>query len=141
MKLLWLRRLFLLLIAVASLYAAARNLSSTFELGAVNVDPVAQWEERFEPLSARLPFVRGVVGYVSDADVPGSEFDSANDAGEYVLTQYAVAPIIIVRGSDQEWLIANLNQASFGRWQSEHGADWELVSQGAGLYLLRRLGS
>ena len=44
-----------------------------------------------------------MIGYISDSDVPGAAYDAANDEGEYILTQYALAPIIIVRGTDQEW--------------------------------------
>jgi hypothetical protein len=107
MTILWLRRIFLGLIAAASLYASLQNLSSTVELGSLSEDPVAHWELRFARLKEELPFVRGVVGYISDSDVPGAAFDAANDEGEYILSQYALAPIIIV-GNPPEWNIANL---------------------------------
>ena len=140
MKLAWVERIFLVLLATASLYAAAANLASSSALGRLDVDPVADWEKRFTPFRERLPFVRGFVGYISDADVPGAEFDAANDSGEYVLSQYALAPIIIVRGADLEWNLANLSRDGFKRWQALHAESFELVLQQNGLYLLRRIG-
>ena len=68
---------------------------------------------RFAPVRGALPFVRGVIGYISDSDVPGADFNAANDEGEYILTQYALAPIVLVRGTDQEWNLANLSRESF----------------------------
>ncbi len=138
MKLAWVHRMFLVLIAAASLYAAAGNLASSPALGRLDEDPVADWEKRFIPIRKGLPFVRGVVGYISDSDVPGAEFSPVNDAGEYVLTQYSLAPIILVRGVDQEWNLANLNPDSFERWQSLNGNNFELLVQQGGIYLLHR---
>jgi hypothetical protein len=138
MRILWLRRIFLGLIAAASLYASLQNLSSTAELGSISEDPVAQWELRFGRLKGELPFVRGVVGYISDSDVPGAAFDAANDEGEYILTQYALAPIIIVRGADQEWNVANLSQEAFDLWSARDGGGFEISPLGSGLYLLSR---
>lgn len=140
MRFAWIRRLFLVLIAAASMYAAAQNLIATAELGSLQDDPVADWERRFASIREHLPFVRGIIGYISDSDVPGAAFDAANDEGEYILTQYALAPIIITRGADQEWNLANLTRQSFDRWWSAHGSHFEVVLQGSGLYLLRRIG-
>jgi len=141
MKILWLQRILLVLIAAASLYASARNLSATADLGRITEDPVADWEVRFEPLRARLPFVRGVVGYLSDSRVPGASYDKANDEGEYILTQYALAPIIIVWGTDQEWNVANLSVEAYRLWSTQEHAEFDIRPIGSGLYLLHRIGN
>ena len=141
MRFAWGQRLFVVLIAAVSLYAAAQNLVATSDLGSLQDDPVADWERRFGPVRERLPFVRGVIGYISDSDVPGAAFDAANDEGEYILTQYALAPIVIVRGTDQEWNLANLTRDSFDRWRAAHATGFEVVWQQNGLYLLRRTGN
>lgn len=141
MKILWLQRILLGLIAAASLYSSARNLSSTAELGSITEDPVADWETRFEPLRERLPFVRGVVGYISDADVPGITYDSADDMGEYVLTQYALAPIIIIRGTDQEWNVANLSAEAYRLWSMQEHPAFDVRPLGNGIQLLHRTGN
>ena len=136
----WLQRLALGLIVLASVAASIQNLLATRSLGSVSDDPVADWEKRFEPIRARLPFKRGVVGYISDASVPGMPYDAANDEGEYVLTQYALAPIIIVKGTNQEWNIANLDRAAFAAWQQANGGTFDVTPFKGGLYLLHRRG-
>ena len=141
MNIKWLQRGILGLIVLASLYASVQNLISTKDLGSTSDDPVADWDKRFEPLKAQLPFKRGVVGYISDSSVPGASFNSANDQGEYVLTQYAMAPIIIVKGTDLEWNIANLSRQSYELWSKSHQGKFEVTPFKGGLYLLHRIGT
>src|SRR5512146_451875 len=129
----WLQRLALGLIVLASLAASIQNLLATRSLGSVADDPVADWEKRFEPIRAHLPFRRGLVGYISDSSVPGITYDAANDEGEYVLTQYALAPIIIVKGTDQEWNIANLDRAGFEAWEKTNTSGFEVIPFKGGL--------
>ena len=141
MSILWLRRVFVGLIAAASLYASIQNLISTRELGSISEDPVAQWEVRFSRLKRQLPFDRGVVGYISDSDVSGAAYDAANDEGEYILTQYALAPVIIVRGTDQKLNVANLSQEALQLWSARNQGEFEILPLGSGLYLLSRNGN
>lgn len=141
MKINWLQRLALGLIVLASLAASIQNLLATRSLGSTTDDPVADWEKRFTPIEARLPFKRGVVGYISDSSVPGMPYDAANDEGEYVLTQYALSPIIIVKGTNEEWNIANLDRAAFEAWDKTNGGKFDVIPFKGGLYLLHRLGN
>ena len=141
MKMKWFQRGMIVLLVLASLYASLQNLISTKDLGSVSDDPVADWEKRFTPLKEQLPFQRGVVGYISDSDVPGASYDAANDEGEYVLTQYVLAPVIIKRGTDQEWNIANLDRQAFDLWSRSNGAGFEVTPFKGGLYLLHRIGN
>jgi hypothetical protein len=134
----WLQRIFILLVAAVCLYASIQNLVATRSLGSVNDDPVADWEKRFGPIKERLPFRRGVVGYISDSSVPGATYDAANDEGEYVLTQYVMAPIIIVKGTNQEWNIANLDHQAFDLWSKSNRTKFQVTALKGGLYLLHR---
>lgn len=140
MVLSWLRRGMLVLILLGSLYASVRNLLSTPSLGSPADDPVADWERRFAPLKRDLPFVRGFVGYISDSSIPGITTDLANDQGEYVLTQYVMAPIIILKGTDQEWNIGNLSPQAYRAWSLNHQGTFDVKSFTGGLYLLHRIG-
>ena len=137
----WLQRGVVVLIVLASLYASIWNLISTKDFGSVNDDPVADWEIRFGPLKEKLPFKRGVVGYISDSSIPGVSFNAANDEGEYVLTQYALAPIIIVKGTDQEWNIANLDRDAYAVWSKTNQGQFEVIPFKDKLYLLHRIGN
>ncbi len=137
----WLQRLFLVLLVAIGLYASVRNLLSTRDLGSTSDDPVADWEKRFTPIKQRLPFERGVVGYISDSSIPGVSYDAANDEGEYVLTQYVMSPIVIVKGTDQEWDIANLSRPAFALWSRANAGKFEVTAYKGGLYLLHRNGN
>ena len=135
----WLGRVVVAIFVLAGLYTSAQNLLSTQDLGSANDDPVADWAQRFVKLKAALPFERGLVGYISDADVPGISFNAPNDEGEYVLTQYAMAPVIIRRGTVQTWNVANLSGPAYAAWSEDHAADFEITRFGSGIYLLHRV--
>ena len=135
----WLQRGLLVLMVAASLVASVENLISTKTLGSIGDDPVADWEKRFVPIKERLPFRRGVVGYISDSSIRGVPFDPANDEGEYVLTQYVMAPIIIVKGTNQEWNIARLDPQGFRAWSLTNGGKFEVTPFKGGVYLLHRI--
>ena len=135
----WFQRVLLALIIVISLFASVKNLISTKELGSLTDDPVADYEKRFEPLKAKLPFQRGVVGYISNSDVPGAGFDAANDEGEYVLVQYVMSPIIIARGTDHKWNIGNLKPKAYKLWSQSHQGQFEVFPFKGNLYLFHRL--
>lgn len=141
MRIPWLKRGFLIFISLGSLYASSWNLVATRELGSIVEDPVAEWQARFEAIKDQIPFQRGVVGYISDASVPGIEYDAANEEGEYVLTQYAMAPIIIVKGTDYEWNIGNLSSQGYETWSAENAGTFEAIPLKGGLYLLHRIGN
>jgi hypothetical protein len=140
MKLKWLQRALLVSIIFAGLYASIRNLISTKELGSIGEDPVADWETRFEPLKKRLPFERGAVGYLSDSSVPGVSYDAADDEGEYVLTQYVMSPIILVKGADQEWNVGNLSPQAYAAWSESHDGQFEVIPFKGNIYLLHKVG-
>ena len=135
----WVRSGALLLIVLGSLAASLQNLASTRDLGSISDDPVADWEKRFEPLKKQLPFVRGVVGYISDSDIPGISFNSPNDQGEYVLAQYVMAPIIIVRGTHQEWNVGNFSRIAYETWSKSNLGQFEVTQFQGGVYLLHRI--
>lgn len=137
----WLQRLFLVLLIAGGLAASVRNLITTRELGSVSDDPVADWEKRFTAIKERIPFKRGVVGYISDSSIPGIGYDAANDEGEYVLTQYVMAPIVIVKGTNQEWDIANLDKQAFQLWSKANQGKFEVAVSKGGIYLLHRIGN
>lgn len=137
----WLQRLFLVLLVAVGLYASVRNLIATKDLGSTSDDPVADWEKRFTPIRQRLPFERGLVGYISDSSIPGVSYDAANDEGEYVLTQYVMSPIVIIKGTNQEWDIANLSREAFELWNKANEGKFEVTAFKGGLYLLHRVGN
>ena len=140
MKKKWLQQVLLVLVILASLFASIQNLISTKDLGSLTDDPVADWEKRFEPLKKRLPFTRGVVGYISDSSIPGVSYDAANEEGEYILTQYVMSPIIIVKGTDQEWNIGRLDPQAYRVWSQSNQGQFEVIPFKGNVYLIHRSG-
>ena len=70
-------------------------------------DPVTNWERRIEPVKADLP-KNGKIGYLSDWDLPGWDGSQSDMDNEYRLTQYALAPRLVIRGHDYAKIVANL---------------------------------
>ncbi len=69
-------------------------------------DAVTRVEERLKPAAAVLPRF-GVVGYLSDED-------SFTTAGmrRYYLTQYALAPLVVSRSAQGEFVLGNFKDPS-----------------------------
>jgi len=134
-----LQRTLLAGIILASIYFSFQNLRSAIAIGNLNSDPVTQWEVRFQPVKKILPFKHGVIGYLANSDIAGISYDASNEEGEYTLTQYALSPIILVRGSDQEWTLANLNGRAFQIWSSSNHGQFRVIALKDDLYLFQRL--
>jgi hypothetical protein len=134
----YLQRIILIVIAFLGVKTGVDNFMSTINIDSNDIS-VANWDQRISNLTAPIPFKRGFIGYISNADIPGAAFDEADTSGEYILTQYAAAPLILVRGTDQEWNILNLDPKSFEKWKQENLNDFEVIGSGGGLYLVRRV--
>jgi hypothetical protein len=134
----YLQRIILIVIALLGVKTGVDNFMSTINMDSNDIS-VANWDQRISNLTAPIPFKRGFIGYISNADIPGATFDEADTSGEYILTQYAVAPLILIRGIDQEWNILNLDPKSFEKWKQENLNDFEVIGSGGGLYLVRRV--
>ena len=65
---------------------------------AASGDRATEQERRVRPLREHLP-ARGVVGYISDGLIADS-FTSVEALQDYFLTQYALAPVIVLKGTD-----------------------------------------
>ena len=126
-------------IIAASIYFGYQNLREAMAVGAPNDDPVTKWELRFDAVKKILPFKRGVIGYITNSDVPGAVYNANNEQGEYTLTQYTMAPIILVRGDNEEWTLANLSGKAFQTWSQSNQNTFRVIPLRDNLYLLQRL--
>jgi len=99
----------------------------------------AEWETRFDPIKEDLPFSQGTIGYAADWDVPGVAFSPANADAEHILTQYSMAPIVVTRDPDRDWVIVNMNPNTFETWVSLQDGDFALTRYKKNLYLIHRL--
>jgi hypothetical protein len=134
----YLQRIILIAIAILGIKTGLESFTSNIKIHS-NDTSVAIWDERVSNLIASVPFERGVVGYISNQDIPGAAFDEDDAEGEYILTQYAIAPLILIRGTDQEWNILNLTPDAYEQWSQANANDFEVVGFGGGLYLVRKV--
>jgi hypothetical protein len=128
-----------LILLVLQLFVGWKNLQTIKNAEYNAGEPVAEWERRFEPLKKILPLTRGVVGYVSDSDVPGINYWDPNDQIQYTLTQYTMAPIIINKGDDFEWIIGVLSKSGYQDWARSHTGKFEFIFLKNSIYLIHRL--
>jgi hypothetical protein len=116
-------------------YAAINNWNSA----SLNQDAKSVWGERIAKLSNDLPET-GMIGYISEQDIPDQAFDPIDTNEEYVLTQFYLLPRKVVQGTDFDYVIANLGGIE--------NLDVDMVEQltglvvaseyGNGLYILER---
>jgi hypothetical protein len=133
------QRVVLILIAILGLKTGVENFRSSLSERSNDAAVIADWNERLSKLIDPIPFERGSVGYLSNEDIPGAGFDSNDAEGEFVLTQYAIAPLILVRGIEQEWVILNLDAVTFETWRQENTNEFEVLTSGGGMHLVHRV--
>jgi hypothetical protein len=69
------------------------------------------WEGRISPLRQFLPHY-SVVGYLSEKDLPGGITDIGENLDEMLMTQFFLAPRIIVPGAEHTWVIGNFGDTN-----------------------------
>lgn len=126
--------LFLLLEAATSW----KNLQYIKALEYDAAEPVAEWERRMAPLKEALPISSGVIGYASDSSVACFDCANLDDQIEYALTQYALAPIIVNKGINHEWIVGNFGKGTFAGWSQLHPGQFDIVRFPYGIYLIHR---
>jgi hypothetical protein len=135
----YIQRVVLVAIAILGLKTGIENFKSGIAERSNDATVIAAWNDRLSKLIEPIPFERGNVGYLSDEDVPGTSFNSNDAEGEFVLTQYAVAPLILVRGTEQDWVILNLDPETLKKWREENQSQFEVVRSGGGMVLVHKV--
>ena len=95
-------------VAVLILFALLSNLhwllQAAFDPDFPRSDRISQYERRFEGLKKILP-THGVVGYLSHRQAQDIRFDT--ETAEFYLTQYALAPLIVIYSSERAFVLGN----------------------------------
>ena len=78
----------------------------TWKPGQVGKDPISLWDHRLKRMKGLLP-AHGVIGYINDSSVPGRKADGLDASGEYNLTRYALAPLILANDSKHDLVVGN----------------------------------
>ncbi len=134
-----LQRIALIVIVILGVKTSIEGLLSTVNMPGTDT-AVVNWDERISTLTAHIPIKRGTIGYISNEDIPGAAFDEDDSSAEYILTQFAVAPLILIRGTGEEWNILNLDLETYEIWNRTNVNNFEVISFGGGLYLIRKAG-
>lgn len=133
------------LLVLASLFTSLGILLGTradWQAQAGASEPVSQWDTRLARLRAAIPIESGTVGYIGEWDVLVIDPDSsqyADQETEYILTQYALAPLVLKRGADFEWVVVNLGPAAYERWRASLSGPLKPFEFGSDFHLIHRL--
>lgn len=134
-----LQQIVLILLLLASLYSSIQYFVVTFGAGKIDFDHVANFEARYDPVKENLPIQRGTLGYLADWDVPSANYDPSDQDAEYILTQYSFSPFILLRGTDQEWIVGNLDPQAYELWTKDHIGEYQVRKFKGNIYLIHRL--
>jgi hypothetical protein len=129
------------LLVVASFAMGAYSFFVAPALVLKRNDGVRTWEARMLPIKAKIPASVKIVGYISDQDIDKTWESKGNltEVDEYPLTQYALAPLIVLRGVNFEWIIGNFTLPRFKMFlDTQINAPYSLDPIGFGIYLIHR---
>lgn len=128
----------LVLFGLSVSYQSAKSAAVLWDPDKPFNNPVDKWETRLSRLKDQLPENVSILGYAADWDLPGVEYNVIDQDAEYMLTQYALAPIPVKPGLDQEWIIGNFTHQGFKDWLDEQIPSYEIVDLKQGIYLIHR---
>ena len=102
-----------LLISLLALVTVGRLVEEAVSLDPREIgrDVVTLYEKRFAPLKGMLPH-KGVVGYKTDADLQ-SRPEDVKAVQRFVLTQYALAPLIVLNTPQSRLVVGNFHEGAF----------------------------
>ena len=125
----------MLVVGITSNLEFFQRTDSLIKAGEPYIDGITLWENRLKLLKADLPET-GVIGYLADWDVSG-QGESSDLEAEYRMTQYALAPVVVARGSDYGIVVGNITVTKFDGDLEEHYGLLLQHEYGNGILLLR----
>jgi hypothetical protein len=130
------------LLAALFLIFGAWHLAGVLRAYDQSIDMLSPWEERMKLVRWALPPGVYSVGYLEGADVPDANADP--EKSEFFMTQYGIAPVVLVKGYDHEWILGNFGSAlplkSIKARLDEKLDEYTIQSLGFGLYLIHNPG-
>jgi len=126
-------------LSLAALFLTVRGATAEWDPGRPFDNPVDNWRKRVRDVPDLLPPGVDTVGYAADWDLPGHTYNPVDQDAEYVLTQYLLAPLKVVPGLEQEWIIGNFTAEGFEGWLDDNLRAYEITALKSGIYLIHRL--
>lgn len=104
----------------------------------ISIDLVSEWDDHMKSVREALPADVMVVGYVERADIPNN--NAIYDDAEFFMTQYSIAPVVMIKGMKYPWIIGNFGRDveanDFEPWLIEKLNSFEIQYFGFGIYLI-----
>ena len=135
------RILMVALLTVFSLYSVYQMVFASMHIGDTGSERLDLWEADMQLVREALPLERGVVGYISEEDLEGVEFAFWDNETEFMLTQYALAPLILKKGLASEWNVGVLREEDLKEWLDANPGNYEIIKVKGQFSVLHDLGA
>lgn len=135
-----LRKILVIVMLVISLSAIRQLWTSSMNIADRGSDALDRWEANMILAKEDLPINRGVVGYISEENVPGAEYEYWDSETEFLLTQYALAPLVLKKGPIAEWNVVVLNDKDLATWLTAYHGHYEITTIKGKVRIFRNLG-
>ncbi len=135
------KKILVLILLLFSLFNIKQLWSASLDIGDRGAETLDQWEADMILLRESLPVDRGVVGYISEEDVAGLEYEYWDNETEFLLTQYALAPLILKKGLSAEWNVVVLKNEDLLKWLAANPGTYEIIKIKSKFHILHNLGN
>ena len=115
------------------------GLLHTWNPALAGKDEISSWENRLHPLKQKLPPGTAYVGYLGEWDLPGVQYSMTDQLHEFNLTIYALAPVIVRRGSNYAWIVGDFGSREFEPWLRNSIGNYKIEDIGGGIYLIHKV--
>lgn len=134
------RKILVISLTLISINYIVQLWQSSMDIGDTGSKELDRWEADMQLVREILPIERGTVGYISQEDVAGSDFEYWDNETEFLLTQYALAPLIVKKGLAAEWNVIVLKNEDLEKWLQMHPGEYEITNLKNQIHVLHDLG-
>jgi hypothetical protein len=138
-----LKKILVVLLLSINLYYIQQFWVDSMNIPDRGVHALDRWEAQMVLARKALPIKRGVIGYITEQDMPGVENANLDidwdTETELFLTQYALAPLIIKKGPVAEWNVVVLDDEDLAIWKKAYSGPYEIINIKGKVHILHRL--
>ena len=128
-----------ILLLLINVFFVGQDWVASTNIADRGTDALDCWEAQMALVRDSLPIKRGVVGYISEQDVPGAEYGLWDIETEFFLTQYALAPLIVKKGIVAEWNVVVLSNKDLAIWAKTYTGQYKIIDVEGKVHVLHRL--
>lgn len=135
------RKILVALLLAFSLFSMYQLVFASTHIGDTGSERLDLWEADMGRVREAIPVDRGVVGYISEEDLDNAEFAFWDNETEFMLTQYALAPLILKKGLASEWNVVVLREEDLKGWLEANPGNYEVIKVKGQFSVLHDLGA